>query len=204
MSGEDTYRTINETVEGIFKDRGSKFIAIAIPVGSEEEVKIEVENLRKKYHDARHHAFAFRIGVENHLYRMNDDGEPSNTAGRPIYRQIISKDLTNILVVVIRYFGGVKLGVGGLINAYKSAAVDALSKANILIKTINEKYEIQFRYEQMNDVMRILKEEDVNILTNDFYLDCKIKFDIRRQKSKDVFNRLSKIKNLKINHLAIN
>jgi uncharacterized YigZ family protein len=201
MSGEDTYRTIEDVAEGLFKDRGSKFIALAIPVRSEEEVKTELENLRKKYHDARHHAFAFRIGFKNHLYRMNDDGEPSSSAGRPIYGQIISLDLTNILVVVIRYFGGVKLGVGGLINAYKSAAKDALSHATVIINTINDKFEIHFGYDQMNEVMKILKEEGVNILTNDFYLDCKIKFDIRKQKSSDVFNRLSKIKNLKINHL---
>ncbi|MBN2173440.1 MAG: YigZ family protein [Bacteroidales bacterium] len=201
ITGNDTYRTIKGTSEGLYKEKGSKFIAFAFPVSSDNEVKFRLEELRKKYHDARHHAYAYRIGIENPTWRMNDDGEPSNTAGKPIYGQILSLDLTDILIVVIRYFGGVKLGVGGLIGAYKTAAHDALDKAEIITKTIHDVFEIHFQYEQMKEVMKILREENLKQITQSFSMDCKIILEIRKQKSDNIVNKFTKIKNLKIKHL---
>ena len=144
---EDTYYTISAPSEGLFKDRGSRFIALAYPVTTEKEIKEIQVSLRKKYHDARHHCYAYRLGYDKSVYRVNDDGEPSGTAGKPIFGQIQSKDLTNIFIVVIRYFGGTLLGVSGLINAYRSAAADAIEHAQIIQKTIMDLYEISFEYQ---------------------------------------------------------
>ena len=141
---DDTYRTIKRESEGYFRDRGSKFYAFAYPVETEDEVKEHLEELRKKYYDARHHCYAYQLGAEKTSYRINDDGEPSSSAGKPIFGRIQSHDLTNILIVVIRYFGGVKLGVPGLINAYKTAAEEAILKNKIETKTINEVYELSY------------------------------------------------------------
>ena len=142
MLFEDTYKTIENKSEGVFKDRGSKFIALAYPIGSENEAKKILADVRKEYHDACHHCYAYRIGADKQQFRSSDDGEPSGTAGKPIFNQIQSKDLTNIFIVVVRYFGGTLLGVPGLINAYKSATLDALNNAVSVIRTINDVYEV--------------------------------------------------------------
>lgn len=201
MLSEDTYKTIQEVSEGNFKEKGSKFIAIAIPVKSEEEIKSKLDELRKEYYDARHHCYAYRLGFEKLVYRHNDDGEPSGTAGRPIYGQIISKDLTDVLVVVIRYFGGTKLGVSGLIHAYKTASKEALENSNIITRTIQDIYQLNFDYESMNDVMKIIKEENVHQIFHSFDLKCLIKLSVRKNNSKKVVERFNKIKNLEINYL---
>ncbi len=177
---EDTYNTITEQSEGLYKDKGSKFIAFAVPVISEEQAKEHLQELKKKYYDARHHCYAYALGPMRDAFRINDDGEPSGTAGKPIYGQILSHDLTNVLIVVIRYFGGVKLGVRGLINAYKAAAQDALNNNTIEEKIIKEVYELEFDYPLMNDVMRVLKEQDLEQVSHDFAMSCKILFAVRR------------------------
>ena len=201
MLFEDTYKTIENISEGLFKDRGSKFIAHAIPVNNESQVKEHLSALRKKYHDARHHCYAYQLGFDNSSYRINDDGEPSGTAGKPIFGQILSHDLTNILIVVVRYFGGTKLCVGGLINAYKTSAKDALNNAKIIEKTINEVYEIIYDYPVMNAVKKIIKEENITQVSQKFDLNCKIKFLIRKNNSSRIYEKFMKIKGLKINYL---
>ena len=201
MLFEDTYKTIDKVAEGLFKEKGSKFISIAIPVKNEQEVKEKLAEIKKKFHDARHHCYAYRLGIDKSAYRVNDDGEPSGTAGRPIYGQILSKDLTNILIVVVRYFGGTKLGVSGLINAYKTAAKEALENSVILTKNIYDIYRIEFEYEGMNEVMKIIKEFNLNMLTQIFELNCMVKIEVPIKISKHVFERFSKIKNLRIKYL---
>ncbi|MBE9480710.1 MAG: YigZ family protein [Bacteroidetes bacterium] len=201
MLFEDTYKTIENISEGLFKDRGSKFIAHAIPVNNESQVKEHLSALRKIYHDARHHCYAYQLGFDKSSYRINDDGEPSGTAGKPIFGQILSYDLTNILIVVVRYFGGTKLGVGGLINAYKTSAKDALNNAKIIKKTINEVYEIIYDYPVMNAVKKIIKEENITQVSQKFDLNCKIKFLIRKSNSSRIYEKFMKIKGLKINYL---
>ncbi|OFX54518.1 MAG: YigZ family protein, partial [Bacteroidetes bacterium GWA2_30_7] len=151
---KDTYLTIESQSEGLFKDKGSKFIAFAIPVCNEDEIKQHLESIRKKYYDARHHCYAYRLGLEGNIYRTNDDGEPSNTAGKPIYGQILSNELTNVLIIVVRYFGGILLGTGGLINAYKSASANAIANAKIIKKTEDTLLKIIFDYTITNDVMK--------------------------------------------------
>ena len=154
----DEYYTLSKPSEGIFKDKGSKFIAKAFPVFSETEIKAIQEQLRSEYHDARHHCYAYMLGADKKVFRANDDGEPSSTAGKPILGQIKSFELTNVLIVVIRYFGGTKLGVSGLIHAYKTATEEALKNAEIVKKTLLDYYQLKFDYAAMNDIMRILKE----------------------------------------------
>ena len=201
LLNNDTYKTISNTSVGLFKDRGSKFIALAIPVNNENEIIEQLDKLKKEYHNARHHCYAYRLGFDKSVYRINDDGEPSGTAGKPIFGQIRSKDLTNILIVIIRYFGGVKLGVGGLINAYKTASKEAIEKSAIITKTVNDIYEIIFDYSKMNEVMKILKEENLKQLCHRFELICKISFSVRKNDSSRIFNKIKKINNLKINYL---
>ena len=200
----DTYRTILSDSEGIYKEKGSKFLAYAFPVDSENAIKQKFEMLRKKHFDARHHCFAYRLGAEKKIYRMNDDGEPSSTAGKPIFGQILSKDITNILIVVVRYFGGTKLGVSGLINAYRTAAADALSNAKIITKTVNDVFEINYDYVSMNDVMKIIKEEKPEILEQQFDLSCRIIFSIRQSEVEKIVSRFRKIENLKIEKISLN
>lgn len=180
MLFDDTYKTITQTSSGLYKEKGSKFIALAYPVTHEDEVKEILAELKKEYYNARHHCYAYVIGPDKSAWRVNDDGEPSGTGGRPIHGQIQSFDLTNILIVVVRYFGGTKLGVSGLINAYKAAAKDALSQAEIIEKTVNEVYKLEFPYEEMNDVMRIIKEENIDILDNQYDEACIITYSIRK------------------------
>ncbi len=199
---DDTYKTIKEQSEGNYKDKGSKFIAIALPVVNENEVKQHLLEIRKKYYDARHHCYAYAIGPTRDAFRINDDGEPSGTAGKPIYGQILSHELTNILIVVIRYFGGVKLGVRGLINAYKAASQDALSNNTIVEKMIKEIYEISFEYPLMNDVMKILKDHNLEQISYDFAISCKIVFAVRRNESDIIYHTFSSMYGLSITYKA--
>lgn len=200
----DSYKTISNSAEGSYKDKGSKFIAIASRVSTEEDVKERLSEIRNKYHDARHHCYAYVLGFEKSEFRFNDDGEPSGTAGRPIYGQINSRDLTNTLVVVVRYFGGVKLGVRGLINAYKAAAADALDQVEIVTKTVNEIYKLEFDYLMMNSVMKIIKDSNLKILSQDFQLDCALEYKVRKKNAILVKERFLKINGLRINYLSTN
>lgn len=201
MLFEDTYKTITNTCTGLYKEKGSKFIAIAIPVLNEESVKQKLEELRKEYYDARHHCYAYVLGPDKSAWRTNDDGEPSGTAGKPIHGQILSFDLTNILIVVVRYFGGTKLGVSGLITAYKTAAKDALSQAEIVEKTVNEIYKLEFPYQVMNDVMRIIKEENLHIIDNQSNNTCIITYSIRKNEADRIKSRFLKTHENKITYL---
>ena len=203
MLFSDTYKTIEGESGGLFKDRGSRFIAIAIPVTSQEEIKTRLAGLRKEYHDARHHCFAWVLGHDRQTYRVNDDGEPSGTAGRPILGQINSKELTNILVVVIRYFGGTLLGVSGLINAYRSAAADAISNANIVEKHLMERWSVSFPYTAMNDVMKVMRDEACGQSDHRYSgNDVTIEIVFRSSKADHVTGRLGKIPGLKMKWLS--
>lgn len=201
MIFDDTYNTITSQSEGLFKAKGSKFIALVFPVISVAEVKTILEGLRKQYYDARHHCYAYRLDYDKPVYRINDDGEPSGTAGKPIYGQILSADLTNILIVVIRYFGGTKLGISGLIKAYKTVTKNALENSKIITKTVNDVYELVFDYSLMNDVMKVLKEEKLEQLKNRYAVECKITFSVRKSNSIRIYDKFSKIMRLKINYL---
>jgi uncharacterized YigZ family protein len=185
---QDTYKTIAFASEEIlYKEKNSKFFGYAFPVTNEEEIKNHLEQLKKQHYGAVHNCYAFQIGTENIQYRANDDGEPSNTAGTPIYGQIQSFGLTNILVVVVRYFGGVKLGVGGLITAYRTAAQMALEASEIIEKTINVTYSITFDYKNMNKVMRVIKEKNIEIETQKMDLGCEIIISTRKKNAENVF-----------------
>lgn len=189
MEEKDTYNTIERSPEPVlFKDKNSKFIGYAFPVLSEDEVKEILENLKKEHRTARHWCYAYQLGTENISYRANDDGEPNNSAGLPIYGQIQSFELTNILIVVVRYFGGVKLGVGGLINAYRTGAQLALESAEIIEKTINKTFQLQFEYKNMSKVMRILKENDVEIINQILEINCLLEISVRKGNSSYVYN----------------
>ena len=189
MLEADTYKTINIAPKPVlFKDKNSKFYGYAFPVTHEEEVKHHLEQLKKEHHTARHWCYAYQIGIETITYRANDDGEPNNSAGMPIYGQIQSFEVTNILIVVVRYFGGVKLGVGGLINAYKTTAQLALEQCNIITKTINTHYLLNFEYKDMNKVMRIIKEKQIDIVDQKLELDCKIIISVRKKNSETIFD----------------
>lgn len=186
----DTYKTITAaSQEALFKDKNSKFFGYAFPVTSEDEAKEHLEHLKKKHHSARHWCYAWQVGKEDLQYRANDDGEPSNSAGMPIYGQIQSFGLTNVLVVVVRYFGGVKLGVGGLINSYKTAAQMALEASNIVERTIDFQYQIAFDYPEMNKVMRVIKENNLKVLAQDLALDCKIYISVRKKEAAQIFKK---------------
>lgn len=201
MLFEDTYQTIEKYAEGTFRDRGSKFIGRAYPVRTEEETKNILADIRKKYHDANHHCYAYRIGFDKSIFRSNDDGEPSGTAGRPIFGQIQSKDLTYILIIVTRYFGGTLLGVSGLINAYKTAAAEALSTASIITKYVYDVYEITYDYTIMNDVMKTLKDKNADIVSTNFEMTCKVVFRIRKSFSDAVYEFFKKLKSVEIAYL---
>src|SRR6056297_10298 len=195
---KDEYLTISKPAEGLFKDRGSKFLGFAFPVSTEEEVKENLEKIRNQYHDARHHCYAYLLGIEKENYRTNDDGEPSSTAGKPILGQIRSFNLTNVLIIVIRYFGGTKLGVGGLINAYKTAAEEALKNAKIIKKTLHDIYELKFDYPQMNEIMRIMKEENIEQIDQRFELACSITLALRKAEVDKVLSKFDRVENLNI------
>jgi len=198
---EDTYNTILEPSEGNFKDRGSKFHAFAYPVYNEDQIKSIQQELRKEYYDARHHCFAWRLGADKDRYRANDDGEPSNSSGMPILGQIQSFDLSNILVVVIRYFGGTKLGIPGLINAYRTATAEAIKSAEIITKTVNDFYKVNFSYAAMNDVMKIIKDENIINTDQVFELECSLIINVRKKEITDIISKLKKINSVKLEYL---
>ena len=184
----DSYKTIKKaSKEGLFKDRGSKFYGYAFPVTNEEEIKEKIELLKKQHYNARHWCYAWQLGKNYDHYRANDDGEPSNSAGMPIYGQLQSFNVTNILVVVVRYFGGTKLGVGGLIKAYKNGAKLALENSIIIHKTIDEVFLIKFEYPEMNTIMRIIKDENISIINQKMELDCQFIISIRKKEAIRIF-----------------
>lgn len=198
----DTYRTIlKPSPEVLFKDKNSKFYGYVFPVNNEDEVKLNIDNLKKQHHAARHWCYAYQIGQEDFKFRANDDGEPSNSAGMPIYGQIQSFNVTNILVVVVRYFGGVKLGVGGLINAYRTAAQMALEASKIKELTINIDFLISFDYKNMNKVMRIIKEKNLNIVNQKMELDCQITISVRKKDSEMIFQLFNELFEISIQKL---
>ena len=194
----DTYKTIAAPAEGIYKEQGSKFLAFAYPVSSADEVKFLVDTKRKEFHDARHICYAYMLGAARTEFRSNDDGEPSGTAGRPILGQINSHQLSDILIVVVRYFGGILLGTGGLITAYKAAALEAIAAAEIIDSVLESTYAMVFGYEQMNDVMRIMKEYQLSILSQSESLTCSLTFSVRESLESSVIERLAQIDHVKI------
>ena len=195
---DDTYLTIENRAEEVYKEKGSKFISLAFPVTTQEEIKEIVKDIKKEYFDARHHCYAYILGYNKSVFRLNDDGEPSSTAGKPIYGQLQSKNLTNILVVVVRYFGGTKLGVSGLIQAYKQATIDVLDNSKIIEKTVDEIYSVCFEYSLMNDVMKIMKEYDLHQQNHKFENDCYMEFRIRKRDSQKVIDSLKFIDNISV------
>lgn len=194
----DKYLTIETTSEGVYKEKGSKFYAYTYPVSSEEEAMDYLKGLKKKYYDARHHVYAFRTGADLKNYRCSDDGEPSNSSGPPVLGQIKTNNLTNILIVVVRYFGGTKLGVPGLINAYKMAAADAIENNTIIEKFEEDVFTIEFGYLVMNDVMKVIKDENPTQSDQQFDNACSIKLSIRKSEGEQLRNKLLKINGLSI------
>jgi uncharacterized YigZ family protein len=185
---EDAYKTIEKpSKETLFKEKGSKFFGYAFPVLSEDDVKECIEELKKKHHAARHFCYAYQIGIEKIQYRANDDGEPNNSAGLPIYGQIQSFEVTNVLIVSVRYFGGTKLGVGGLISAYKTSAQLALEASDILEKTINIQFKLTFNYDLMNAVMRFVKEKSIDIVSQKLEMDCQYIISVRKNDADAIF-----------------
>lgn len=203
MEVTDTYKTIEQPAEGLYKDKGSKFIALAFPVSGEDEIKDRIAQIRKQYYDARHHCYAWALDQSREAHRMNDDGEPSGTAGKPIFGQILSHDITNVLIVVVRYFGGTKLGVRGLINAYKGAAQDALNNASIVTRVIHDHFKVCFDYPAMNDVMKIIKDYDLPQIEHDFSLSCIITFSSPRSISPQVEEKFSKLPDVKFSPVTL-
>lgn len=189
MPIEDTYKSIASHSDGLFKDNGSRFIALAYPVETEEEVKAIVDSLRKEYHDARHHCYAYRLGLDGSKFRANDDGEPSGSAARPILGQIDSAGLSDILVVVVRYFGGIKLGIPGLIRAYKTSTADALAHARVIEKVAGHWYRVGFAYENMQQVMKMVKELDLPQRAQDFGTECTMELRVRLNLEEDFLSR---------------
>lgn len=190
---EDTYLTIESPCQGLFRDKGSKFIAYAYPFRDETTLKDIITELKAMHPKARHHCWAYRLTPDRAVFRLNDDGEPSGTAGRPILNTLLSHDVTNILVVVVRYFGGTLLGVPGLINAYKTATQEALAAAEVVTHTVNDIYRVTFDYVQMNDVMRLVKEENLPILKQAFDNDCFMDVEVRKLRVNQVVGKLDKI-----------
>ena len=200
----DEYRTLAaSSEETLFKDRGSKFFGYAFPVQSEEEVKLQIDELRAQHSNARHFCYAFQLGVERISYRANDDGEPNNSAGMPIYGQIQSFNITNVLVVSVRYFGGTKLGVGGLINAYRNSAKLAIEASQIIVKTINVRFRISFPYHLMNKVMRIIKEQNIQIVNQNLELNCTYIIAVRKKESEKTHQIFADIYGLSILKLDV-
>ena len=190
---DDTYKTITGPSEGYYTEKRSKFISYAIPVRTIDEVKAEVARLRKEYYDARHVCWAYMLGADRKTFRANDDGEPSSTAGKPILGQINSNKLTDILVVVIRYFGGIELGTSGLIVAYRTAASEAIASATIEERTVDEDITVVFEYPYLNSIMRIVKEDSPAIIAQKFDMDCEMTLRIRKSEADRLRNRLQKV-----------
>lgn len=198
----DVYRTILKTSpEVLFKDKNSKFFGYAFPVLNEDEVKVHIESIKKLHYAARHWCYAYQLGTDNIKFRANDDGEPNNSAGMPIYGQIQSFDVTNILIVVVRYFGGVKLGVGGLINAYRTAAQMALEESAIVELTINNKFLLKFDYKNMDKVMRIIKERNLTVVSQKLEMDCKIQISVRKKDADFVYQKFNDLFEVSITSL---
>lgn len=199
---KDTYKTIiKPSEETLFKDRNSKFFGYAFPVQTEDDVKKYLEEVKKKHHTARHHCYAWQLGTENIRFRANDDGEPNNSAGQPIYGQIQAFEVTNVLIVSVRYFGGVKLGVGGLINAYRTSAQLALEASEIIEKTIDVHFKLKFGYDLMNKVQRVIKEKNLDILNQKLELDCEYVISVRKKDSEHIFNTFQSIYKLEISEI---
>ncbi len=195
---EDTFFTVSRTSEGLYKDRSSKFFYFAFRVKNEEEIKIHLADLRKKHYDARHHCFAWMLGKDGDHFRANDDGEPNHSAGDPILGQIRSNNLTNILIVVVRYFGGTKLGIGGLIQAYKTSAALAIEENEIVEDQVKTTVNIHFPYPVMNDVMKLIKTYDLQIISQEMTLDCLMELEFRKGLEELIVNSLEEIEDLKL------
>lgn len=202
MLFEDTYQTLAAASEGQFKDRGSRFIGYAFPVRDETEVKTCLLQIKKEHPSATHHCYAYRFGLDKTAFRVNDDGEPSGSAGRSILNQLLSQQVTNVLVVVVRYYGGTMLGIPGLINAYKTATQAAIDNGKIIQKTINDRYRVQFEYLQLNDVMKIIKEEGCEIRAQDFENTCSMELEIRKTAVNRSLEKLQKVASAKIEYLG--
>lgn len=194
----DNYLTIRKSAKGIYKDKGSKFLAFAYPVNSEQEAQQIVKALKKAYHDARHHCYAYRLGADKQQYRTNDDGEPSNSAGPPILGQIQAADLTNVLIVVVRYFGGTLLGVSGLINAYRSAAANALQNAKIVEETVYKLIEVIYDYTDTNVVMRIVKDEALEQVAQSFEAQCTLTLNVPYSRVCQVIGRFKHLQQVDV------
>jgi uncharacterized YigZ family protein len=197
----DNYKEITTAKIGIYKEKGSKFISYAFPTYSKEQVKKRLEEVKLLEHTAQHYCYAYILHSDKSAQRTNDDGEPSSTAGKPILGQIMSNNLTNTLIIVARYFGGNKLGVPGLIHAYKTAAADAISKTLFTIKTIKKEYEVSFKYPQMNDVMRIIKEHNLELICTDFKIECKLIFTVSINKADAIIKSLQRNHELTIKYI---
>lgn len=195
---DDTYKTIFESAQAIYTEKRSKFIAIAFPVTTREEIKEIIDVYQKKYYDARHLCYAYMLGHERKDFRANDNGEPSGTAGKPILGQINSNELTNILIIVVRYFGGIKLGTSGLIVAYKEAAAEAIAQCEIIEKTVNDDIKVMFEYPFMNDIMKIVKDLSPQIISQSYDTDCNIELRIRRSVMPALRARLEKVETARI------
>ena len=196
----DTYLTIKAFSQGLYKEKGSRFIALAYPVQTQEEIKSILENIRKEHHAARHHCFAWMLGQSRQTYRFSDDGEPSGSAGKPILGQINAFELTNILIVVVRYFGGKLLGISGLINAYRSATESAIKNSEITELFIRDYFELIFPYSSVNDVMKIIKDEEINQSDQKFELECRLTIYFRTSAREKIINALTRIEGLRYRH----
>lgn len=200
---KDTYKTITKASEAsLYKEKGSKFYGYAIPVLDEEAITEAINMIKSKHHKARHWCYAWQLGKSEFTYRVNDDGEPSNSAGQPIYGQILAKEITNVLVVVVRYFGGIKLGVGGLVRAYKTAAQLALDSCTIQTKTIDIKYELVFEYKDMNKLQRIIKKYSVRIIAQELEYKCKYIILIRKGETTKIIDEITKLRCVLIKEIA--
>ncbi len=202
MIVDDTFRTLATAATGEFRDRGSKFLAYAYPIRSEPETRTYLNALRGQHPKAVHYCYAYRLGLDRNNYRANDDGEPSGTAGRPILNVLYSRELTNILVVVVRYFGGTLLGVPGLINAYKMATIAALNEAVVTEQTVKETYQVRYPFEQMNEVMRLVKEQQLTVLKQDYDTACMLEIEVRKSRVDTVLERLGKLEGLETSLLS--
>ena len=202
MISVDTYKTIKGASQGeIFKDKGSKFLGYTFPVVNEDQIKNQILYLKELHHKARHWCYAWRLGTEKFTFRANDDGEPNNSAGKPIYGQIVSNDLTNILIVVVRYFGGTKLGVGGLINAYRSSAGMAIDASKIIQKTIDISFELRFEYADINKIMRLIKEKNIKIIRQEMNMDCIFEISVRKNEAQSIQKDFKELRCVKIKNL---
>ena len=197
MLFDDTFKTISKPSEGMFKDKGSRFFAYLYPIQSEAEIKDIIAELKSIHPKASHHCWAIRLSLDRSIFRLNDDGEPSGTAGRPILNTLLSFDLTNVLAVVVRYFGGTLLGIPGLINAYKTATIEAIQASEVIVKTVDLVFKIEFSHSVMNEVMKVVKEENIKIFNQSFDLSCTFNLEIRQSQVNNVINRLEKIEGLK-------